>query len=98
MPLGLEGIPLQHTSHAFPFRGGVAQSVERGSHKPYVGGSSPPAATINFPQVCPLPGTPWVWERAPMGYPVRVSRRFVKNPGEAPECARESKPPKRGGQ
>lgn len=27
-------------------RGGVAQLVERGSHKPYVGGSNPPAATI----------------------------------------------------
>ena len=26
-------------------RGGVAQLAERGSHKPYVGGSNPPAAT-----------------------------------------------------
>ena len=24
-------------------------------------------------ECAPLPGTPWVWERAPRGYPVRVS-------------------------
>ena len=32
-------------AHA-PHSGGVAQLAERGSHKPYVGGSTPPAATI----------------------------------------------------
>ncbi len=57
MPLGLEGIPRQHTSHAFPFRGGVAQSVERGSHKPYVGGSSPPAATNSHRKLAGSPST-----------------------------------------
>ena len=36
--------PQQHI-YAPAVHGGVAQSVERGSHKPYVGGSSPPAAT-----------------------------------------------------
>ncbi len=36
------------TLMVFPHEGGVAQLAERGSHKPYVGGSTPPAATIFY--------------------------------------------------
>ena len=38
----------QSPPHISPSCGGVAQSAERGPHKPYAGGSSPPAATIDF--------------------------------------------------
>ena len=39
-----------------PWIGGVAQVAEQGSHKPRVGGSSPPAATT--PQALPRPYRP----------------------------------------
>src|SRR5574341_2315412 len=53
-------------------RGGVAQLAERGSHKPYVAGSSPAAATINFAvRFLPLEPLP---SGAPEGTRTRISR------------------------